>query len=107
MSSTPVCPASHEAAGPAVYVRPVAPIRRIERELQPNDRCPCGSGKKVKRCCGLPESCRADIPVCRPQAIGMPESPTLTLEAPIQNQNGTTNSHPRADKNVCPTVPPA
>ena len=31
-------------------VQPVAPIRR-GRKVMPNDRCPCGSGKKVKKCC--------------------------------------------------------
>jgi preprotein translocase subunit SecA len=29
-----------------------APIRRASKKVQPNDPCPCGSGKKYKFCCG-------------------------------------------------------
>ncbi len=29
-----------------------APVRKIERKVYPNDPCPCGSGKKYKKCCG-------------------------------------------------------
>ena len=29
-----------------------APIRRNAPKIQPNDPCPCGSGKKYKQCCG-------------------------------------------------------
>ncbi len=28
------------------------PIRRTTKKIQPNDPCPCGSGKKYKHCCG-------------------------------------------------------
>ena len=28
------------------------PIRRAGTEIKPNDPCPCGSGKKFKKCCG-------------------------------------------------------
>ena len=28
-----------------------APIRRATKKIQPNDPCPCGSGKKYKFCC--------------------------------------------------------
>ncbi|MBQ0159115.1 MAG: preprotein translocase subunit SecA [Bacteroidales bacterium] len=28
------------------------PIRRTEKKIGPNDPCPCGSGKKYKKCCG-------------------------------------------------------
>ena len=28
------------------------PIRRVGPEVGPNDPCPCGSGKKYKKCCG-------------------------------------------------------
>lgn len=31
---------------------PAAPIRRTEPKIYPNDPCPCGSGKKYKKCCG-------------------------------------------------------
>ena len=27
--------------------------RRAERKIKPNEPCPCGSGKKYKKCCGL------------------------------------------------------
>lgn len=29
-----------------------APVKRVGRKVQPNDPCPCGSGKKYKYCCG-------------------------------------------------------
>ena len=29
-----------------------APLRRNAPKIQPNDPCPCGSGKKYKQCCG-------------------------------------------------------
>ena len=28
------------------------PVRRVGKKLQPNDPCPCGSGRKYKQCCG-------------------------------------------------------
>ncbi len=31
---------------------PVAPIRRAQAKVGRNDPCPCGSGKKYKKCCG-------------------------------------------------------
>ena len=31
---------------------PVAPIRNAARKVGRNERCPCGSGKKYKKCCG-------------------------------------------------------
>ena len=27
-------------------------VRRVGRKVYPNDPCPCGSGKKYKKCCG-------------------------------------------------------
>ncbi len=30
-----------------------APVRRQVKKVQPNDLCPCGSGKKYKFCCGI------------------------------------------------------
>jgi uncharacterized protein YecA (UPF0149 family) len=33
---------------------PVASIRRAKGEPGPNDPCPCGNGKKYKRCHGKP-----------------------------------------------------
>ena len=28
------------------------PVRRASKKIMPNDPCPCGSGKKYKKCCG-------------------------------------------------------
>ncbi len=28
-------------------------VRRTEKKVGPNDKCPCGSGRKYKNCCGL------------------------------------------------------
>lgn len=28
------------------------PVRRASKKVQPNDPCPCGSGRKYKHCCG-------------------------------------------------------
>ncbi|MCC7196444.1 MAG: SEC-C domain-containing protein [Gemmatimonadaceae bacterium] len=33
-------------------LKAVETIRRTERSARPNDPCPCGSGKKYKKCCG-------------------------------------------------------
>lgn len=41
-----------KSAGPAV-----SPIRRGNTKLGPNDPCPCGSGKKYKKCCKRMGSC--------------------------------------------------
>ena len=27
------------------------PVRKSEKKVGPNDQCPCGSGKKYKKCC--------------------------------------------------------
>jgi preprotein translocase subunit SecA len=42
-----------EPAGPASWFTPspTAPIRREAPKLGRNDPCPCGSGKKYKKCC--------------------------------------------------------
>jgi len=29
------------------------PIKRSSQKVQRNDPCPCGSGKKYKKCCGV------------------------------------------------------
>jgi preprotein translocase subunit SecA len=31
---------------------PVQPIHKGDKEIGRNDPCPCGSGKKYKKCCG-------------------------------------------------------
>jgi len=28
------------------------PVRRTQKKIGRNDPCPCGSGKKYKKCCG-------------------------------------------------------
>ncbi len=37
---------------PGQEVPAVEPIRNREKKVRPNEPCPCGSGKKYKRCCG-------------------------------------------------------
>ena len=32
--------------------QPAQPKRRTTKKVQPNDPCPCGSGRKYKQCCG-------------------------------------------------------
>jgi uncharacterized protein YecA (UPF0149 family) len=32
------------------------PIRRDKPKVGRNDPCPCGSGKKYKKCCGLKDN---------------------------------------------------
>ena len=31
---------------------PKGPVKRTGKKIQPNDPCPCGSGRKYKQCCG-------------------------------------------------------
>ena len=31
---------------------PIQPIHKEQQEIGRNDPCPCGSGKKYKKCCG-------------------------------------------------------
>jgi preprotein translocase subunit SecA len=51
--------AAADGAGPAKAARKpkdgpakVQTVRRTEAKVKPNDPCPCGSGKKYKKCCG-------------------------------------------------------
>ncbi|MEO8605615.1 MAG: SEC-C metal-binding domain-containing protein [bacterium] len=32
---------------------PAEPVRRAEPKVGRNEPCPCGSGKKFKKCCGV------------------------------------------------------
>jgi hypothetical protein len=41
---------------------PVQPIRRQAEKVGRNDPCPCGSGRKYKKCCGRPQPTRAGTP---------------------------------------------
>ncbi|MBQ5673856.1 MAG: SEC-C domain-containing protein, partial [Lachnospiraceae bacterium] len=34
------------------YLESPEPYRRTEAKIGRNDPCPCGSGKKYKKCCG-------------------------------------------------------
>ena len=34
---------------------PKGPVKRENAKVYPNDPCPCGSGKKYKKCCGMKE----------------------------------------------------
>jgi len=45
-------PARGAAGGTESGHRPSAQVRRAENKVGRNDPCPCGSGKKYKRCCG-------------------------------------------------------
>ncbi|XXK44748.1 SEC-C metal-binding domain-containing protein [Porticoccaceae bacterium nBUS_17] len=38
-SNTSCCPPQH-------------PVKRIEAKIGRNDPCPCGNGRKFKKCCG-------------------------------------------------------
>jgi preprotein translocase subunit SecA len=38
--------------GEPAHPKPAAPKRRAEAKVGRNDPCPCGSGKKYKKCCG-------------------------------------------------------
>ena len=33
------------------YIKPIEPYVREEPKVGRNDACPCGSGKKYKKCC--------------------------------------------------------
>ena len=45
-------PPGAEAAMKAALNQPTAPVQRDEPKVGRNDPCPCGSGKKYKKCCG-------------------------------------------------------
>ncbi|HMP72135.1 MAG TPA: preprotein translocase subunit SecA [Kiritimatiellia bacterium] len=48
-------PSANEAAMEAALKKPLAPVRRDVPKVGRNDPCPCGSGKKYKKCCGAGE----------------------------------------------------
>jgi preprotein translocase subunit SecA len=43
------------ASGEKRVVRTAQPVKK-EKEPGRNDPCPCGSGKKYKKCCGAPNN---------------------------------------------------
>ena len=45
-------PGPDEEEEPYVPLQPIKPIRRDAPKIGRNDPCPCGSGKKFKKCCG-------------------------------------------------------
>ena len=40
-----------QAAGSGDSIVKKQPVRKSEKKVGPNDPCPCGSGKKYKKCC--------------------------------------------------------
>ena len=40
------------AGASARNAKPLTPAQRRAEKVGPNDPCPCGSGKKYKKCCG-------------------------------------------------------
>jgi len=44
--------AMNRSSGSGDPIQPVAPVRRKAQKIGPNEPCPCGSGKKFKKCCG-------------------------------------------------------
>ena len=50
--SRPAAAPAAEAALEAALAAKAAPIRRDHAKVGRNDPCPCGSGKKYKKCCG-------------------------------------------------------
>ena len=45
-------PDAPEPAMPRANPNQGVPYQRIDEKVGPNDPCPCGSGKKYKKCCG-------------------------------------------------------
>ncbi len=45
-----------EAVGKPAEARPATPVQRTEPKIGRNDPCPCGSGKKYKKCHGVAEA---------------------------------------------------
>ncbi len=43
--------ADHDCADPHCGHEPMPPFRRESPKVGRNDPCPCGSGKKHKKCC--------------------------------------------------------
>ncbi|MCI5141793.1 MAG: hypothetical protein D3909_08730, partial [Candidatus Electrothrix sp. ATG1] len=52
-------------------------------KLRRNDKCPCGSGKKYKKCCYLDDEQNAEILRIAPQAANFDKLAEL-LSQPIQ-----------------------
>ena len=45
-------PSSHQNGRPSAQKPSASPARTMPTKIYPNDPCPCGSGKKYKKCCG-------------------------------------------------------
>ncbi|MBI3832587.1 MAG: SEC-C domain-containing protein [Planctomycetes bacterium] len=90
---------------PGEAVRPVAPIRHTQHAPRPNALCPCGSGKKVKRCCG-----EAAFPSpSKGEGAGGEGAPCLPesskLDAPFSGSAARSTLHaPRSTTVPCPPV---
>ena len=48
----PAAARGHARARDGEAVQPVQTVRRKTKKIKPNEPCPCGSGKKYKKCCG-------------------------------------------------------
>jgi len=48
----PVAARARARARDGEAVQPVQTVRRATKKIKPNEPCPCGSGKKYKKCCG-------------------------------------------------------
>ncbi len=65
----------------------------MSMKIGPNERCPCGSGKKYKKCCGKPGSAARGLPhtpADRESAIGK-------LEAFIEERYGEDDEYAAAE----------
>ena len=40
-----------QAVGSGDSIVKKQPVRKADKKVGPNDPCPCGSGKKYKKCC--------------------------------------------------------
>jgi preprotein translocase subunit SecA len=45
-------PTAENPSAPPIAGQKAQPVRRKQRKVGPNEPCPCGSGKKYKKCCG-------------------------------------------------------
>lgn len=51
LPSQPLPSQRPQSQRPAAAPKPAAPMPRLEKQVGRNDPCPCGSGKKFKKCC--------------------------------------------------------
>ncbi len=57
----------------------------MKREVGRNDPCPCGSGKKFKKCCGNPKLSARNIQVVQEGEISLAEKiSALAKQSPLE-----------------------